>query len=404
MQGRRFTAIRLAGSLVLTALVCTLFSAPALAAPPTSTAAQLQQKQAEKQATLADLERSRVELNNQVNKYLDTTRRLGVAQEEVSQVTTQIAQQSTELDEAQNEVIDRAVELYRGDKMGLIRILFTAQSIPQLVNHVSYVMAVNQHDADLIERVRLARQESLWLQESLNQRIQLLQELQNSADEQRKSVEDDMVAQQQRALQLGQDIAELLRQQQAQSAGGNPDRSFAPDVIMNEAVFRQASALTAPDIQAFLAQQPGVLKYYRAKDLDGVDRSAAEMIERAALAWNVNPRVLLATLQKEQSLLGDANPTARQLDWAMGCGKTDSRTYGKYRGFANQIWFGAKTFNTQASPYRPGMQMTIDGSLVTPASSATYALYRYTPHFRGNMSFWLLYWRYFGDPMAGVQG
>ena len=35
-----------------------------------------------------------------------------------------------------------------------------------------------------------------------------------------------------------------------------------------------------------------------------------------------------------------------------------------------------------------------------PTNSATYSLYKYTPHFRGTMSFWMLYWRYFGDPLS----
>jgi len=44
--------------------------------------------------------------------------------------------------------------------------------------------------------------------------------------------------------------------------------------------------------------------------------------------------------------------------------------------------------------------MTIDGSAVYPTNSATYSLYKYTPHLRGTTSFWLLYWRYFGDPLV----
>jgi hypothetical protein len=43
--------------------------------------------------------------------------------------------------------------------------------------------------------------------------------------------------------------------------------------------------------------------------------------------------------------------------------------------------------------------MKIDGSTINPANSATYSLYKYTPHFRGTRSFWMLYWRYFGDPL-----
>jgi hypothetical protein len=37
---------------------------------------------------------------------------------------------------------------------------------------------------------------------------------------------------------------------------------------------------------------------------------------------------------------------------------------------------------------------------VRPSSSATYSLYRYTPHLHGATLFWRLYWRYFGDPTS----
>jgi hypothetical protein len=36
---------------------------------------------------------------------------------------------------------------------------------------------------------------------------------------------------------------------------------------------------------------------------------------------------------------------------------------------------------------------------VYPSNAATFTLYRYTPHFHGNTSFWRLYWHYFGDPV-----
>ena len=38
-------------------------------------------------------------------------------------------------------------------------------------------------------------------------------------------------------------------------------------------------------------------------------------------------------------------------------------------------------------------------SRVTPTNRATWGLYRYTPHFGGNTSFWMIWWRHFGDPL-----
>ena len=159
--------------------------------------------------------------------------------------------------------------------------------------------------------------------------------------------------------------------------------------------------MSAADIQGFLNEQKGILRSYRARDHAGVERTAAEMIAEAALAWRVNPQVILATLQKEQSLLSDSTPSARALAWAMGCGKLDGgRTLSRYYGFGNQIWYGAKTLDTGADLWKPGTKLTIDGNAVMPYNSATFALYRYTPHIHGNLSFWMIYWRYFGDPLS----
>jgi hypothetical protein len=158
--------------------------------------------------------------------------------------------------------------------------------------------------------------------------------------------------------------------------------------------------MTVEDIQAFLEKQPGSLGRYVGPDHAGQSKSAAAMIAEASSRWGVSPKVVLATLQKEQSLLSRPFPTQRAQDWAMGCGKMDGRTLNKYRGFGNQIWYGAASLSKNAGRWRQGATLNIDGNHVQPANAATFGLYRYTPHVRGTMSFWLIYWRYFGDPLG----
>jgi hypothetical protein len=126
--------------------------------------------------------------------------------------------------------------------------------------------------------------------------------------------------------------------------------------------------------------------------------SASRVIADAARWYNLNPQVILATLQKEQSLV--TTPTLNQygLDWAMGYAVPDSgnRDYSK-QGFAVQVDWGAwqlrwnmdmsNTNTAKVSPYFVGNTFQIDGVNVTPATSATASLYRYTPHFHGNQNF-----------------
>jgi hypothetical protein len=173
---------------------------------------------------------------------------------------------------------------------------------------------------------------------------------------------------------------------------------FDPNTLVSNDVYSDSGSMTAADIQTFLAARSGVLGSYSARDHNGVTRSAAEMIAEAAREWGVNPRVILVTLQKEQSLLTDGSPSQRALDWAMGCGKMDGSTLSQYQGFGNQIWGGARALARNRSYWRAGISLSIDGNAVYPSNSATHSLYRYTPHLHGNVLFWRIYWRYFGNP------
>jgi hypothetical protein len=167
--------------------------------------------------------------------------------------------------------------------------------------------------------------------------------------------------------------------------------------------------MTREDIQVFLAN--GFLGNYKTKDIKGVTRSAAEIIANTAKEFNLNPRVILVTLQKEQSLVESKKVTQRQLDWAMGyaicddCSKSDPLLQ-KYRGFGKQVYYASQriresylskltTSGKTVSGYGPGIESVIDGSALVPQNNATAALYTYTPHKQGNVNFMNIWNRWF---------
>lgn len=373
--------------------------------PAFATRATIEQRQAQERVTLAGLEASREQLSVKMAEYVEISRQLERVRQQVSQVTTEIAAADARLAHAEDAMTTRAVQLYRSERTGMFAILLSADSIGDLMDRAYYLVLLGAHDSELISETRLARAESLWLQESLDLRVQRLENLQRAADDQREAIEKQMALQEEKAKQIGADIARLVAAQKVleSQAGSEPSGEFDTDTVMSESVYRDWDSLNVEEIQAFLDQQPGTLKTYRAKDYRGKMATTAQMIADASRAWRINPKVILVKLQKEQSMLADRNPTQRQYDWAMGCGKADSRTYYQYQGFGNQIWFGASKLDKNAGPWKPGISMRIDGSTIHPTNSATYSLYKYTPHFRGTMSFWMLYWRYFGDPLAVPQ-
>lgn len=124
---------------------------------------------------------------------------------------------------------------------------------------------------------------------------------------------------------------------------------------------------------------------------------ASKIIYNVSQWYGMNPQVVLATLQKEQSLVTNPNLNQYGLDWAMGYGVPDSgnRDYSK-QGFAIQVDWATwqlkynmvnANARTKVSPYYTGSTINIDGTPVTLQTGATASLYRYTPHFHGNLNF-----------------
>lgn len=180
--------------------------------------------------------------------------------------------------------------------------------------------------------------------------------------------------------------------------------------LLSDAEMTDYTDMTLTEIQAFLTSH-GSLGTYRTVDIDGVERSAAEIIWRAAQEFHISPRFILVLLQREQSLVTTASPTEKQYAWALGyavcddCSMDDPRIQ-KFKGFANQVYYATKRLRESyltdianigqtISGIRPGQVVTIDGQEVIPANAATAALYTYTPHLHGNANFVRIWQRWF---------
>jgi hypothetical protein len=187
------------------------------------------------------------------------------------------------------------------------------------------------------------------------------------------------------------------------------DFFFDPNYIVSDVDFLDTYSMSLQDIERFLLR--GGLADYTDTDLDGKERSAAEIIYNAAHEFDISPRFLLVLLQREQSLVEDDSPSENQLDWAMGyavcdsCSKSDPRIQ-KFKGFANQIHYAAQRIRESyiadleekgqtLTGIGPGIETEIDGTSVTPVNFATSSLYTYTPHLHGNENFAKIWERWF---------
>ncbi len=194
-----------------------------------------------------------------------------------------------------------------------------------------------------------------------------------------------------------------------------PKTAFADyhqDDLIDDSLFLKSNTMSQSDIQTFLSTKGSYLASYSSySGRDSTNVLASQIIYEAAQDYGVNPQVILATMQKEQSLVTAQNPLPSQINYAMGYGCPDSGGC-SYPGFYNQVanatwqlrfnyerangnntWWNTNTGYACSAPstyYNNGLYPGntvgfIDGSgtvyaTFTIANAATASLYCYTPH------------------------
>ncbi len=166
-----------------------------------------------------------------------------------------------------------------------------------------------------------------------------------------------------------------------------PDYNFS--FLISDAEFNAYNFMNQKQIQKFLEDMGSVLKDPVKSEKSVLTPS--EVIAKACQKYSINPLIILTKLQVEQSLISASSASQEQLDWALGYGATDRGTISKFKGFEKQINEAAKRLRAL---FREGEQnkypftftgVNYNGKHGGPKTqvvknSATYALYRYTPH------------------------
>ncbi len=188
------------------------------------------------------------------------------------------------------------------------------------------------------------------------------------------------------------------------------DAGFDPNHILEDEDIFDVHGMSYDRMVSFLRSK-GTLAEYRTPDIDGVPKTVPEIIWRVANSYKINPKYLLALIQKEQSLVESLNPSQKQFDWAAGYGVCDSCSKDdpaiqNFKGFAAQLEWAAKqhrekyllqilSTGTTRAGKAAGKSMNVDGAVVIPANNATAMLYSYTPHIHGNLNLWRIWQRWF---------
>ncbi|WP_308796734.1 LGFP repeat-containing protein [Agromyces silvae] len=224
---------------------------------------------------------------------------------------------------------------------------------------------------------------------------------------------------------------------------------FDPGAIISDANFYNGSAMSEAEIQRFLESAVGgrcdnanCLAAYRTATPTrtwsfgtcstyhgAANESAARIIFKVQQACNLSAKVILVTLQKEQSLVTNRAPSDGVMRKAMGYGCPDTSSCDStYYGFFNQIFAAGRQLTWYTNPagsftsikvgqvnqvrYHPNAACGTKG--VHIKNRATAALYYYTPYTPnaaalaniggtgdgcsayGNRNFWVFYNNWFG--------
>lgn len=217
--------------------------------------------------------------------------------------------------------------------------------------------------------------------------------------------------------------------------------------LIDDMVFLNAKSMTETEIQNFLVSKGGGIAnktfvfdctstgmsdpYYRNAGAPcGQTVPASTIIYYAAQIYGVNPQVILATMQKEQSLITAPNPTSWQVNQAMGYGCPDSGGCSATSGFLYQVdngtwvlrfhmerargnmtyWFTSTSWvcGTAKNYYKPSLYPYQNvnfyddtGTLYRTEylkNAATSSFYCYTPHTYNNPQ------GLYGLPVFGTVG
>lgn len=224
---------------------------------------------------------------------------------------------------------------------------------------------------------------------------------QNHQSSARRTLTKELSDEKQHTIELYADrTPTMLRFELALSAGNAPPVFDKQHVIDDEAF--TTVELTKKEIDDFLNVKSNTNPSHLAfRTFSG--KRPAEVIYQSAKDNVINPKILLTKLQAEQGLItGNASvhPTPSQLDSAMGIGiLDDGSVLQQYQGFIKQV-HGAATILRKHFDQAEKERFTvpdIDGIPLVVKNSATYSLYRYTPHLAGAKLFFDIYHRFFNQ-------
>lgn len=168
--------------------------------------------------------------------------------------------------------------------------------------------------------------------------------------------------------------------------------TFDKNNLITDSELTNWKYMSVKGVQNFLEEKGSALATYSTTDVDGTERTAAQIIRRASKRYELNPMLFLVMAQKESSAITRSEMSDFMTNWTLGFGCfPNCASAESYRGLANQVDSAGYQFKYgyledllsrgyTISGWGPGItKTTSDGIDVTPVNNATAALYTYNP-------------------------
>ncbi len=175
-------------------VVCLSFlSVGGLSAEATSVNEATQQVE-DLEAQKADAEARQADLQNQMNTLIDevnTTRTaIDTKYKEIEEVEKQLIDAQLEVDEQYEAMKLRIQFMYENDNASMLEIVFTSESIGDLLNKVEYLTEISNYDRDMLEAYQTALEAVQAHEKKLNEELQALTELQAQLEAKKVELEN----------------------------------------------------------------------------------------------------------------------------------------------------------------------------------------------------------------------
>ncbi len=153
--------------------------------------------------------------------------------------------------------------------------------------------------------------------------------------------------------------------------------------FITDAQLEDYNSMTASQIQVFLASYNSYFKQ-SIQDVDGQVFNPSTVIAQAASQYHINPKVILATLQKESAgVTRTTRPSNTMMRFLMGCVSPNTARQQltcaaeRFRAYQDQL----TTKGSTVGGWKVGTSKTTqDGVVVTPANKVIAGQFTYTPY------------------------